>query len=275
MPIIKTLEPHPKLVSIRKAYFAREFWKGWKELDTANKEIYLLGWLAKIEHTLTLPFPVKGLTLVPKEALRRIDESLEEIRQEFDAEVEIFISKYEDERLEAREILGDLFNDSDYPVDIRSKFHFEWQFLTLDVPGKSRILPVEVYEREVQKFQAMMEEARELAVAALREEFAGIVAHIGDRLSGKDDGKAKRFRFSMVERLREFVESFSDRNLFQDELLEGLVEQARNLLNGVSSVNLRKDEGLRDMVGVEMGLIKLAIDEAMEDLPRRKIRLAA
>ena len=54
MPIIKTLEPHPKLVSIRKAYFAREFWKGWKELDTANKEIYLLGWLAKMEQTLTL-----------------------------------------------------------------------------------------------------------------------------------------------------------------------------------------------------------------------------
>jgi hypothetical protein len=40
-------------------------------------------------------------------------------------------------------------------------------------------------------------------------------------------------------------------------------------------VNLRKDEGLRDTVGVEMGRIKLAIDEAMEDLPRRKIRLAA
>jgi len=64
-----------------------------------------------------LPFPVKGLTLVPKEALRKIDQTLEEIRQEFDAEVEIFISKYEDERLEARGILGDLFNDSDYPVD--------------------------------------------------------------------------------------------------------------------------------------------------------------
>jgi hypothetical protein len=54
MPIIKTLEPHPKLVSIRKAYFTREFWKGWKQLDNENKEIYLLGWLAKMEHDLAL-----------------------------------------------------------------------------------------------------------------------------------------------------------------------------------------------------------------------------
>jgi hypothetical protein len=143
---------------------------------------------------LALPFPVKGLTLVPKEMLTRIDEGLAQIKEEFSAEVAEFVAGFEDERIEAGNKLGNLFCETDYPIDVRSKFKFEWRFLTLDVPGKSKILPAEVYEREKQKFQTMMEETRELAMTALREEFAGIVSHMTERLSGEADGKPKRFK---------------------------------------------------------------------------------
>jgi len=223
---------------------------------------------------LALPFPVKGLTLVPKETLTRIDNGLQGIRKEFISAVSTFITGYADERREAEKSLGELFNVTDYPVDIRSKFKFEWRFLTLDVPGKSRILPAEVYEREKAKFQVMMEETRELAVSALREEFAGLVHHMLERLSG-DNVKPKRFKSSMIDKMQDFVSGFEDRNLFNDEGLADLVDQAKAIVSGVSPESLREDPGLRQRISLEMGEIKDAIANALEDLPRRKIRLAA
>jgi len=222
-----------------------------------------------------LPFPIHGLTLVPKETLSRIDEALSQMKPEFEAEVEKFISNYEDERQKARESLGHLFNESDYPNDVRRKFRFEWRFITMDVPGKSGILSPELYQREKEKFQALMEETRELATVALREEFAEIVRHMVYRLSGEQDGKPKRFQSSMLEKMGEFLDSFGDRNLFNDEKLAALVDQARDVVNGLSTDELRQDANLRRYIADEMNHLRISVDGALEDLPRRKIRLAA
>lgn len=54
----------------------------------------------------------------------------------------------------------------------------------------------------------MMEETRDLAMAALREEFAGIVSHTAERLSGEEDGKPKRFKSSMLQEMHDFLDSF-------------------------------------------------------------------
>src|SRR5208337_5418674 len=126
------------------------------------------------------------------------------MKSEFETEVDKFIEKYEEEREKARESLGYLFNEADYPINVRQKFRFEWRFITMDVPGKSGILSPELYEREKEKFQTLMEETRELATVALREEFAGIVRHMVERLSGEEDGKPKRFQASMLDKMGEF-----------------------------------------------------------------------
>jgi hypothetical protein len=212
---------------------------------------------------------------VPKEMLTRIDEALKGYQGEFSRQVGKFISGYEQERLEARQTLGELFNATDYPIDVAAKFRFEWRFLTMDVPGKSTILSAEVYEREREKFVAMMEETRELAIGALREEFAGIIHHMADRLSGEDDGKPKRFKSSMLEKMHEFLGCFDERNLFDDESLAELVNRAREVVSGVSADNLREHESLRIRIAKEVTHLRDNIDKAMEDIPRRRIRLAA
>ena len=86
-----------------------------------------------------------------------------------------------------------------------------------------------------------MEETRELATVALREEFAGIVRHMVERLSGEEDGKPKKFKNSMMEKMGEFLDSFGDRNLFADDKLAELVDQARDVVNGLSTDELRQD----------------------------------
>lgn len=221
----------------------------------------------------SLPFPVNGLYLVPKESLSLIDERLEEFRERFWIRVSEFEEQYENARREAKAALGSLYNDADYPMDISHKFRFDWRFLEIGTPGKSTILSPEIYEREKQKFVSLMDETRELAMAALREEFGEIVHDLTDRLAG--NGKPRTIKSSMFNKLKEFLDDFSTKNIFEDETLMQIVEQAKSAIGGgVSAYGLKYNERMQTQLRDEMGNLKIAIDSAIEDLPRRKIRMA-
>ena len=56
---------------------------------------------------------------------------------------------------------------------------------------------------------------------------------------------------------------------------EELVDQARDVVNGLSTDELRQDANLRKYIADEMNHLRISVDGALEDLPRRKIRLAA
>ena len=116
----------------------------------------------------SLPFPINSVYLISKEALSSIDEKLQEYKEQFWEKVRDFELLFEIAKEEAMGYLDDLYNEADYPIDITRKFRFEWRFLTLDVPGKSTVLPPEIYEREKEKFQSMMDETRELAISAVK-----------------------------------------------------------------------------------------------------------
>lgn len=222
-----------------------------------------------------LPFPISGLLLVPKTIITDIQSNLESLRHEYQASVATFVQGYPLARTEAQLALGPLFEETDYPLDIRSRFKFDWRFLTIDFPGKNKILPPHIYEEELRKFRSMVEESRLMAVTALREEFAKTVAHMTGRLSGNADGRPKKIRASMLENLREFLDSFDNRNLFEDDRLADLVNQTRDIIAGINTDHLKDDETLRTQIVHEMGSVETAILESLEDLPRRKLRLAA
>jgi hypothetical protein len=62
---------------------------------------------------------------------------------------------------------------------------------------------------------------------------------------------------------------------FNDAKLAELVDQARDVVNGLLTDELRQDANLRKYIADEMNQLRISVDGALEDLPRRKIRLAA
>lgn len=222
----------------------------------------------------SLPFPMQSIYLVPKERLELIDERMKHYKQRFWDCVNEFIPLYVPAREEASSVLGDLFNEADYPEDIATKFKFEWRYLVLGLPGKTSILTTEIYNREKEKFQSMMEETRELAVTALHEEFSGVLSHLTEKLNG-NGGKMKSFKNSMFNNLREFLDDLGSKNLFDDARLKELADQARGIIEGVNPYQLQYNAGIREKIHNEMQTLKLAIDESIVDMPRRKLRLAA
>ena len=221
----------------------------------------------------SLPFPIHSIDLISKESLTDIDKNLERYKNEFWNKVHDFELIYESAKEEAKEFLGELYNDADYPIDIMRKFRFEWRFLILDIPGESSILPPEIYEKEKEKFQSMMDETRSLAITALREEFAQIVHGIAEKLN-MDSTQPRVIRSSMFKKFESFLSDFGNRNIFDDGRLGDLAEQAKSIISGVSVNDIKNNDIMRRKIKNEMNIIRDAIDSAIEDMPRRKIRMA-
>ncbi len=221
----------------------------------------------------SLPFPITSLYLIPKESLSFVDERLNYQKTLFQQKADAFIGTYELAIAEAKRNLGSLFNEADYPVDITSKFKFEWRFLTLDIPGRGSVLSPEVYEREKVKFLDMMEEARSMSAVALREEFAEIVSSLVERLNSSN-GQPKTIKSSMFNKLHEFIGELTTKNIFDDEKLMELGNIARDTISGISPYGLSYNQDAKDRIKTAMTTLKESIMESIEDLPRRKIRLA-
>ncbi len=223
--------------------------------------------------SVSLPFPIHGMMFVPKDLITEVDTKLRELQSEFGYLVNDFASRYPALRDSAIAYLGDLFNEQDYPVDIHRRFSFEWRFVALDVPnGRFGLLAPEVYEREKRKFIQTMEEARELAVHSLREEFADLVGHICERFSLGPDGEAKKFKGSTVTNFYEFFEHFKQRNVFDDNGLAELVQQAESVLDGRSPESIRESGYLKNRIREAMASVHDQVRELMYQ-PRRKIVL--
>lgn len=245
-----------------------------QEATSAIKQI--IGKARNYLRRIALPFPINGCVLVPKRLIPEIQESLKKLEQEYNYAVDDFLYWYPQTIEDAREQLGELFNSCDYPTSeqVKARFRFQWRYIVIG-PSVSRVLPPSIYKDEVEKFQNLMEQARLEAVIALRQEFTDLVAKLCDKLSGSDNGKPKRLRDAAVENLKDFLDSFTGRNLFEDEQLAALVSQCRNIISGVTPNNIRSNDQLKENLHNLMANLLENIDSQFENLPRRKIRFAA
>lgn len=70
-----------------------------------------------------LPFPITTFSLIPKESLTPVDDALKKYEERFWKKVNNFVDQYDLAREEAQTVLGDLFDENDYPKDISKKFN--------------------------------------------------------------------------------------------------------------------------------------------------------
>lgn len=220
----------------------------------------------------SLPFPIMSIQLVPKKYITTVEEILQHHQVRFMDKVDEFIGMYSQAREEAKEALGSLFNEMDYPLNIRSKFKFGWQFLALQVPSRAMILSPEVYEREKARFENLMFETRELCLQALRMEFSGLLEDLTEKLSSNGSKPKKIVTNSMFNRLNEFFMELDTKNIFEDQELQELTNNARQIISDVSPYSLKYNDQARDQIREQMQGIRNTLEESIIDLPRRTIR---
>lgn len=222
----------------------------------------------------SLPSYLKeGVYLVPCEYVTEVNEHLSLLAKEHKEAVEKLTAVYSAMVKEAKLRLGSLFNPNDYPSkeNLTAHFGMQWHYVSFDVPVSLAQVSRELAETERKKAEQSWNEAKGLWQALLRENMKALVNHLVDRLSPAKDGKKKIFRDSAIGNLQEFIDTFSPRNIANDEELRGLVDKTRGLIKGVNPDTLRDDEHARNVVRQSFQTIKNTLDKMVELKPTRAI----
>jgi len=222
-----------------------------KIIDTKHLKPYdaarsgFIGWLKA--KSMPSGFLANGMYLVPLSLISQIDEKIEKFREEQDAFLNEFEAKYEDIKLEAKEKNAKIYRESNYlPFsEIRKFYKIQAKYLTLNVPAALEKVNKDLFEKEKEKSKQMWADAATDIRDGLRAGFKGLIDHFVSKLGKDDKGKKLVFHGSTVDKLKDFVTTFQDRNLTNDSELAELANQAKALIENVDPNSIRKDDTVR------------------------------
>ena len=221
---------------------------------------------------LSLPYTEPGVRLIRQDKVEEFAATMADFRLELDDAVENLDRHYGALKQAAAGRLGSLFNPADYPETLAGLFAVAWDFPSVEPPDYLRQLCPEVYEQERKRVEARFEEAVKLAEQAFLDEFARLVTHLTERITGPGAGvEPKVFRDSAVGNLLDFFERFRSLNVRSNDDLDALVAEAQRAVRGVAAPDLRGSETLRQRVAAELAGVRSALDDLLVDRPRRRI----
>jgi hypothetical protein len=196
---------------------------------------------------------------------------MNEFRSELTDAVDNLDSQFENLKSAARERLGSLYNEADYPPTLRGLFAVEWDYPNVEPPEYLLRLNPDLYQQERERMSQRFDEAVKLAEEAFVGEFSKLVSHLSERLTAGVDGQRKIFRDTAISNLTEFFERFKSLNVRSNADLDQLVETAQRTLSGVDPHLVRSSESLRQQVTKELTAVQSVLDGMLVEQPRRRI----
>jgi hypothetical protein len=232
------------------------------------------GEIRRFLYNICLPFET-GIHLLPIAALETVEDRMQKFAEDRQALVTAFLSVYPGLCQDAAKRLRGLYNPADYPPvdEVAREFGLSWQYVSFGVPDQLKGISQEVWEQERDKAAQRMAEVSSEIQQVLRQSMADLVSHMAERLKDGPDGKPLKFQQSTVSNLVEFLSNFSFRNVTDDRQLQDLVGQARNLLQGVTTDDLRSSGDLRMRVQHGMAALATDLDGMLVKASGRKMRL--
>jgi hypothetical protein len=221
------------------------------------------------------PFKGKGIMILPVRLIQEVAEEVEASKRDRQPLIDRFIEMYEQRKQEAQVKLSTGFDVNDYPSveKVREAFTFEFQLWELSTPGQLATVNRELYQRELTKMQNMWSEASHQVSTVLLQEFRKLTAHLSEKLTPGEDGKAKIFRDTTVTNLTQWLDLFQSRNITDDEELVKTVRKARQLITGVHPDTIRDSDALRTELAQSFAEITAQVDATLIDRPVRAIDL--
>jgi hypothetical protein len=215
----------------------------------------------------------EGFQLVKLEGVDGIEKRLEAARDELSELVATLCLVFPGQVEEAKEALGDLFSERDYPAteDLERLFSIDWNWIAFTVPEG---LPEELRQKEQDKLERQFSDAGEQITQALRSGFLELIQHASKRLESGPGEKPKIIRDTMIGNIKEFIETFSQRNLMNDADLQLLVNRANDILNGVTTQKLRDSNDLREKLKAEFDDVNAKLSTVIVEKKGRSFDLS-
>jgi hypothetical protein len=185
----------------------------------------------------TLPWGMEGTQMLPTSNYLQFVNEFRKEKGEWQSLVNDFVSNYDQLRLDAKRLLGSLYDDADYPDQHVLADKFKIDMAVFPVPSTD--FRVSIASEELSRIQQDVErrvaDAQSTAMKEVWDRLYDRVKHMAEKLA---DPKAI-FRDTMVENTKELCALLPRLNFMDDPNLEALRQQVETTL-------LKHPEALRN-----------------------------
>lgn len=200
-------------------------------------------------YTNTLPWGIEGTQMLPSANYLNFMTEFRKEKAEWESLVVQFVDNYDSLKLDAKRLLGNLYDPADYPIlaDVKRKFRMDMAVF----PVPSNDFRVEVGDEELAKIQQDVElrvlNASQEAMKDVWKRLYDRVQHMSEKLA---DPKAI-FRDTMVEHTQELCALLPRLNFADDPDLEAMRQRVEHELADNHPEALRNDPDLRRQKAAE------------------------
>lgn len=216
-------------------------------------------------------FVRRGMGVLKANAIPAVTARFEAERSTIATLIAQFRQEYPQKVTESFQQLGALANPLDYPSidEVCAHFEFEYNYLTFDTPHKVLgAISADLAKSEEAKLHQQMTQIVADIEQAFTTSFSQLVDGLLVGLSG-----TKKISEKYLDKCNAFFEKFMNKNLGTDERLTQVIEQARDLINGVSPTELNTQGDMRAFIKAKVDEIKAAIDATIVERGERYILL--
>jgi hypothetical protein len=211
-----------------------------------------------------------GIYLIPQIYVVNVENLLKLAKKEMKELATQLVSEYDDLKAAAKESLGQLYDEKDYPSPeaLPALFDVQWDYLAFDTPAVLKNLDYELFQSQRERAERRWDEAAEQIRRALREGFGGLVTEFVDKMIPGDDGTFRKLKQPFIDKFHEFLRFFEGRNVTSDEELDELVKKAKDLLEGRTAQELRGDEEMREKILESFKTLRESSDKLVQEYVR-------
>lgn len=197
----------------------------------------------------TLPWGLEGTYILPTSNYLAYKQQFAKQKSEWETLVNQFIAEYPYLRQSAKQHLGSLYNDADYPDtgDMQRRFKLDVAFFPVPANDFRCQIASDELSRIQQDVEKRVQAAAQTAMKDVWRRLYERVEHISNKLK---DPKAI-FRDSMIENARELCEMLPRLNFSDDPDLERLRQQVEQKIINHHPNQLRSDTKLRQQTADE------------------------
>jgi hypothetical protein len=208
-----------------------------------------------------------GVYCIPLEYIDEIETALKEAAVGIDDVRQTLKGEWSGIISDAKERLGELFDEADYPnVDAAmNEFVLSYRYVPIaDTPAILKSVAAEAYKEDLER--SKIEGANELEAfrSHLRGTLLQIIVNMRKTLT-KPDGERRVFGKRFFKNLNEFMSTFNGKNLSEDGELEKVVTQLATVAKGYDPDDLKDDEHLQKKLNTNLAKIDKSLKAMVAD----------
>lgn len=205
---------------------------------------HIAGQARSLHYELTVPWMHNGVGILSSKVFNRYSTELGILQAKFQKAVAKIVRVYPDAIESAKNILGLLFNASDYPdaSQLERLFSFDWTIMPVPEHGDFR---VEISDQEKKAMEralsASLKKAQDGAMRELASRMHSAVKRMADTLKSYNDGAISKFTRSLVDDVRDMCVLLPQMNVSGDKSFDSLCADVSRSLSAHDPVALRND----------------------------------